>query len=546
MTPTGPDGPPESDGRPGPDGPPASDGSPGSEAGSGSGPDVGSGVGPAGASGPGKEAAAAGASGASGLGKEPAAPGPSAPGPSAPGPSAGPSAPGGPAAAGEESEELAALHRRVAQLEAREKSRPQHHRLRTTGSVVLVVIVSILSLLAVIAVWAHDEVTDTDRFVASMAPLARNPDVQNALANRITNAAIDQIDVKAVVNDLSSAAADQGVPPRLAQLLGGLTGPLESALTNLVHSAAERVVTSDAFATVWETALRAGHASMVKALTGQGGGTVQLKNDEVTIDIGPAVERVKTQLVDAGFGPASKIPAVHTDFVVFSSPDLAKIKSGFRLLEVLGNWMPVIVVLVAAAGVFTAFNRRRALIGACLGIGAAMLLLGIALAVFRSYFLDHLPADASPDAAAAVYDALVTYLRRAVRVVGVLAVVVALGAFLIGPSRAAVTVRSVSGHGVAAVRSAADSAGFRAGPVEPFVRRWKRWIGIAVLLVAALVFAFWDHPSGVVVFWFAVVVLAAFAVREFLAPSYPSPPPAAPAAGQPRTADATPPPGGGR
>ncbi|MET9617370.1 hypothetical protein [Kitasatospora indigofera] len=301
----------------------------------------------------------------------------------------------------------------------------------------LVLIASVLPLLAVIAVWAHDEVTDTDRFVASMAPLARNPDVQNALANRLTAAAIDQIDVKAVVNDLSSAAAGQGVPPRLAQLLGGLTGSAGERPHQPRAQRRRAVVTSDAFATVWETALRGGHAGMVKALTGQGGGTVQLKNDEVTVDIGPAVERVKAQLVDAGFGPASKIPAVHTDFVVFSSPDLAKVESGFRLLEVLGNWMPVVVVLVAAAGVLTAFNRRRALIGAGLGIGAAMLLLGIALAVFRAYFLDHLPADASPTAAAAVYDdALVTYLRRAVRVVGVLAVVVALGAFLIGPSRA--------------------------------------------------------------------------------------------------------------
>ncbi|MFB6893254.1 hypothetical protein ACFCX4_28515 [Kitasatospora sp. NPDC056327] len=421
-----------------------------------------------------------------------------------------------------EARELEALHHRVAQLEAEaRRGRPRHHRLRTTGSVVLVVVASLLSLLAVIAVWAHDEITDTNRFVATMAPLAENPDVQNALANRITDAATEQIDVKAVVNDLSQAAAEQGVPPRLAQLLGGLTGPLEGALTNLVHGAAERVVTSDAFATLWEEAVRAGHATMVKALTGEGGGAVVLKNDEVVIDIGPMVERVKTSLVDAGFAPAAKIPQVHTDFVVFSSPDLAKIKGGFRLLEILGWWLPVITVLVAAAAVLTAFNRRRALVGAAVGIALAMLLLGIALTVFRSYFLDHLPADASPAAAGAVYDAVVDYLRVGVRAVGFLALLVGLGAFFVGPSRPAVTIRTVTGHGVAALRSAADSAGFRAGPVDRFVRRHKRWLGAAVLIVAAVVFAFWDHPTGMVVFWFAVVVLVAFAVREFFAPAHP-------------------------
>ena len=420
------------------------------------------------------------------------------------------------------SDELDALHRRIDQLEANAaKSRKEHHRVRATGSVVLIVIASLLSLLAVISVWAHDQVTDTDRFVSAMAPLAKDPDVQAALANRITAAVSEQVDLNAVVDQLSQGAAEQGVPPRLAELIKGLSGPLSDALTNLIHGVAERVVTSDAFATIWTDAVRAGHASMTKALTGEGGGLVQLKKDEVTIDIGPAVERVKTALVDAGFAPAARIPAVHTDFVVFSSPDIAKIKGGFRLLEILGNWMPVIAVLVAAAGVYTAVHRRRALIGACIGVAAAMLVLGVALAVFRSYFLDHLPSDASPGAAGAVFDALVMFLRTTVRAVGVLAVVVALGAFFSGPSRAAHTIRSACSTGVAGIRSVAESVGFRAGPVEPFVRRWKRWIGIVILLAAALVFVFWNHPTGMVVFWFAVVVLACFGIREFLAPNAP-------------------------
>ncbi|WP_329586347.1 hypothetical protein OG500_35325 [Kitasatospora sp. NBC_01250] len=414
--------------------------------------------------------------------------------------------------------ELGEMRRRIAQLEAAAGPREQHHRLRTAGSTVLIVVASVLSLLAVIAVWTHDVVSDTDRFVAALAPLAHNPDVQGAAADRITNGVVQQIDVSGVVNQLSSAAAAQGVPPQLAQLVNGLSGPLTSALTDLVHGAAERVVTSDAFATVWEQALRTGHATMDKALTGQGGAAVQLTNDEVTLDIAPAVQQVKAQLVDAGFAPAARIPDVHTDFVIFSSPDLAKIRSAFRLLEILGNWLPVIAVLLAAAGVLTAVGRRRALIGAALGIAAAMLLLGIALAVFRSYFLDHLPSDASPAAAGAVFDALVVFLRQAVRAVGVLAVLVALGAFLSGPSRVAAATRRIAGSGMAGARSAADSVGFRAGPVEPFVHRWKRWIGVAILLVAAVVFVFWAHPTAMVVFWFAVVVLAAFAVREFLAP----------------------------
>ncbi|MEU6255868.1 hypothetical protein [Streptomyces sp. NPDC047043] len=413
--------------------------------------------------------------------------------------------------------ELEELRRRVGQLESAAAPR-QRHPFRTTGSVLLVILASILSILAVTAVWARDQVTDTDRFVATMGPLASDPDVQKAISRRVTDVVIQKIDVQSVVDQLSQAAHQKGVPPRAADLIGNLSGPIGDGLESLVGAAADRVVTSDAFATIWTRAITAAHTTMVKALTGEGGGTVQLSGDKVTIDIGPVVDQVKKQLTDSGFALASKIPQVHTKFTVYAAPQLAQARTYVRLLQILGNWLPVVAVLVATTGVYLAHNRRHALIGAASGIAVAMLVFGIALAIMRTSFLNHLPAGVSPDAAGSVYDALVHFLRKTLRTVGILAVLVALGAFFVGPSRAATTTRAACTTGVGGVRQVADQVGFRAGPVEPFVRRWKRWIGIVILLGASIVFAFWNHPTGLVVFWFAVVILALFGVREFLAP----------------------------
>ncbi|GAA3034404.1 hypothetical protein GCM10020000_09680 [Streptomyces olivoverticillatus] len=190
---------------------------------------------------------------------------------------------------------------------------------------------------------------------------------------------------------------------------------------------------------------------------------MQLQGDEVTVDLAPVIDKVKGRLTDAGLDAAARIPQVHTGFVIYSSPDLAKYKTWFRLLGIAGDWLPLIVAVIAAIGVFVAANRRRALIGAALGILAAMVVLGVAIAVFRSFYLDHLPPDVSHGAAGAVYDALVHFLRQAVRAVGVLAAAVAIGAFVIGPSHPAVTLRDACSGGIAGTRRAADSAGFRAG-----------------------------------------------------------------------------------
>ncbi|MEU6556548.1 hypothetical protein ABZ915_40860 [Streptomyces sp. NPDC046915] len=415
--------------------------------------------------------------------------------------------------------ELDELRRRVAQLESTGRPAQQRrHPLRTTGSVLLIILASILSILAVTAVWARDQITDTDRFVATMGPLASDPDVQQAVSRRVTDVVVQKIDVPALVDQLSKAASQPGVPPRVSQLIGPLTGPIENGVKSLIGAAADRVVTSQAFAKAWTDAITLAHNAMVKVLTGESGGAVKLSGDQVTIDLAPVIDQVKKQLVDAGLGPAAKIPTVHTQFTVYSSPKLQSLQLYLRLLQILGNWLPLVAVLVAAGGVYAAWNRRHALIGAALGIAAAMLVLGIGLTVFRTYFLNQLPPDVSPGAAGSVYDALVHFLRKSARMVGVLAVLVALGAFFAGPSRIATTTRAACTTGVGGVRQVAEHVGFRAGPVEPFVRRWKRWIGIVILVGASIVFVFWNHPTGTVVFWFAVVVLALFGVREFLAP----------------------------
>lgn len=339
--------------------------------------------------------------------------------------------------------ELDELRHRVSALESAGPPRAaRHHWLRSTGSVLLILLASLLSLLAVVAVWANSIVRDTDRYVATVGPLAGDPDVQKAVTNRVTTAVLAQIDVDKLVKELEQAAAQKGAPPRVAKLLGDLSGPITSGLKTLINNTVERVVSSKAFDTVWVDANRRAHSALDKALTGNATGAVSAKNGQVTIDVAPIVAQVKDRLVSAGLKPAARIPTVHTDFVVFASKDVGKIKTYLRVLDIIGGWLPIIAVLIAAVGVYLATNRRRALIGAALGVFAAMLVLGIVLALVRAIYLDHLPVGASEDAAAAVFDSLVRFLRAGVRAVGALALVTAAGAFLIGPSRVAVLIRT--------------------------------------------------------------------------------------------------------
>ncbi|MCP3819260.1 hypothetical protein NLX86_14450 [Streptomyces sp. A3M-1-3] len=146
-----------------------------------------------------------------------------------------------------------------------------------------------------------------------------------------------------------------------------------------------------------------------------------------------------------GSGPASKIPDVNKQMVLFKSAKLGKIQDAAHAFDVIGNWMPVITVLLGAAGVLLARHRRRALAKTAIGAALACLIVSIVLVIARRYYLDHLPAQVQSEAAAAaVFDTLVHFLRMTLRTVIVLGVIVALGAYLIGPGRLPRAVRGTA------------------------------------------------------------------------------------------------------
>ncbi|MYS78341.1 hypothetical protein GTY88_49170, partial [Streptomyces sp. SID5926] len=58
-------------------------------------------------------------------------------------------------------------------------------RLRSALSAALIVLASLLAPCATLAVWAMHGPADTHRYVASMAPLADDPDVRDAAADTL-------------------------------------------------------------------------------------------------------------------------------------------------------------------------------------------------------------------------------------------------------------------------------------------------------------------------------------------------------------------------
>ncbi|MFD0431133.1 hypothetical protein ACFQ60_39040 [Streptomyces zhihengii] len=88
----------------------------------------------------------------------------------------------------------------------------RHRRARWTGASVLLLVALLLAPLAVVAAWVDSQVSDTDRYVATVAPLAGDPAVQQVVTDRLTHRVVDNMDITAVTASLSAALADAGAP----------------------------------------------------------------------------------------------------------------------------------------------------------------------------------------------------------------------------------------------------------------------------------------------------------------------------------------------
>ena len=431
------------------------------------------------------------------------------------------------APSGQEVEEVDRLRAEVAMLRSRLAKGSEaggagppgpgpRHRWRTVLAALLIVVACVLAPLSVVAVWTRNQVTNTDRYVRTMAPLASEPSIQNALANRITARIFASVDVKALTGQALDVLARQGLPPDRVAQLKSLETPVANGVESFTRSQVGKITSSAAFANAWVEANRVAHQALVNALTGKGGGAATIKNDTVTLNLGPLIHTVKQELTASGFGLAARIPETNASFVLFESPAITKAQNGFNLLNTLGIWLPLIVLVLIALAVYVAKSHRRALVGASLGVAAGMIVLALGLAIFRSVYLNALPAGVSHAAAADVYDTLVRYMRLGLRSVLVLALVVALGAFLTGPSVTAVRTRDGLARGIGWLRSSAASAGLRTGAVGSWVYAHKQILRIGAVAAAGIALVFWGQPTGKVIILLAVLLLAVLAIIEFL------------------------------
>jgi LPXTG-motif cell wall-anchored protein len=392
--------------------------------------------------------------------------------------------------------ELADLRERNAELKAERDATlgARSRRVgRSVGSAVLVILGVLCLVLSPVAIWGRNLILNTDRYVQTVTPLAADTGVQNAVIAAVDRQVQANLDVPSLLADV--------LPPR-AQVLAG---PISAAMNTLVNNITTRFVRSDAFQQVWVTVNRVAHQQIAYLLTGRAppNSAVKLNNDgRVTLDLSAVVNAVKQRLVDRGLTIASKVPAVGATIEIANAKGLVQARKAVRGLNTLANWLPWLGLVLVAGGIAAARRRRRAGIWAALGLAAGMVLIGITLLIGRNIYLDEIPTSTLPrNTAAFVFDTLVRFLRLGIRIILVLALLIALIVWLFGPSRPAVAFRRAVAQGPKWVgQKLADTA------AAPVVVKYATPIRVGVVALALIFIVLWNQITLARILILAIVV----------------------------------------
>jgi hypothetical protein len=364
---------------------------------------------------------------------------------------------------------------------------------RSTLTVILIVLSVVSLTIAPMTLWARTLILDTDGYVSTVTPLAASPAIQTAVVNAVVKQVDDHLDLKTYI--------DQVLPPKAVERLQPM---LRKAALNLVSTITTKLVESPRFQQLWVTVNRAAHQQIVSLLPTVRG-VIRVENGNVQLDLSQVVSLVKQRLVSAGIGIAARVPDFGATITIAHLQGFDRIRRWVQALNAIADFLPWLGLVFAAAALIAARRRVRAGIAIALGLAGGMCVLALALLVAEQLFTGPLIARGlSQDAATVLWETLVRNLKTALRVVLVVALLIAAALW---------AVRFVPEIHIPPAAWEKVLVPFRT-PAARFVARYANPLRIGVVAIPLAILILLDGPSITLIVIFACLVIVAFALIE--------------------------------
>ena len=348
---------------------------------------------------------------------------------------------------------------------------------RVIGARTLTVIAAFLALLGGIAFYVERTVLSEDGFEEIATELIQSPEIRDQVAATAVEQLYANVDVEQeIANRLPEAQK------ALAPILAGLT-------EQGAQEAATRLLARPRLQQAWVVAATSTQRQLVKLLDDKGK-FVKTGDGTVYLDLRPIVVEIGQQSAIAN-RIADRLPPDAGQIELIDADQLGTAQTLTRILRFLANWLWFLALLVAALAVWVARGRRRIELRA---IGIALLVVGVLLLLVRrlagTYLVDKLTTDTTKPAGEDAWSIITQGLADRAWIAIVLALLLLVGVWLIGPGRLSARARRlvapVAEKPVWTYGAVAALVAILATLVPVFQRGWVSFLLFLVLLVVGV------------------------------------------------------------
>lgn len=388
---------------------------------------------------------------------------------------------------------------------------------RTTLSAALILVGVILAPVAVVSTWAHQQLTDTDYFVDTFAPLSHEPEVQDLVAAEAVAAIEAQIDIDQIASDLFAGLGELEIDPRAVEALELLQAPAVAGVKGLMQNTIHEFVASESFSAIWKDALEITHRQLVNTATGQKDAAITIgQNQQIQLELGPILEAVKQELATDGIPLADRIPVIDRSIVIAEDSSIGLYLTIYQIVVATGVWLPWVMLLLLAAGVLVAPKRALALAWTSGGVLLGMVLVGGGINIGTDIFALAVAETIPHDAAVVLYSGVLGFVSNMLVALGTVAATVLAVTLLAGPWKWSRTLR---GHVLGLfgdLRRSAERRNITTGAFGEQIALWRTPLRFAIGVVcAAFLFVLRPLTPGTII-WIAVIGIGAVIVLELL------------------------------
>lgn len=267
------------------------------------------------------------------------------------------------------------------------------HRVRRWTALALVCFAVLIWIVTAVGLWSHSLLFNTDKYVATVAPILKERQVTQSLGKVIARRTIEAVGLKELL--------EQELPERV----GFIAAPITKEVQDLLATQVTRLLRTDRAYQAWETIQRFAHARLVAILKDEST-VVRIEGAAVTLDLVPLIVAAidKLQEILPGviannvplpeFDPAASVEEQRQELAEYLgrplSPDFGQIvlleddrvqaaQQAVKLFDTLVWVLLGIAIAVVVAALLVSPRRLRTLVQ--LGAGAVIVVVVTRIAI---------------------------------------------------------------------------------------------------------------------------------------------------------------------